>query len=269
MTWLTGWRRSSEDRQIRSFLLGTIDETRKAAVEERMFEDEDYQARLEDARNDLFDAYVRRRLGVEDRRRFEERLLGSRTQELRLQVASALALKESRRAAGDRAPVSLPPRRLVFALAGAAAVGCGLAGWMALENGKLRGQLRTAQKAPAASIRPLEPVVVAPLVARLTLSPHLARSSEVIQTAPVPDTASLVRVELVTDETRASYAAVLEAAGRGRVWSQVSLNRTSDGVVVLWLPGEVLRPGEYEFLLQGGPAGKELLGSYLFQIVRP
>jgi hypothetical protein len=266
MTWF-GRRRSKEERQIRAYLLGTINEASKAAVEERMFDDEEYHALLQDVRNDLFDDWARRRLDKEDRRRFEERLLGPAAQDVRANLAEALAVRQGERTAADPAPRRLSPR-LAAAFASVALLACVAAGWLAMENRNLRGQLQATRAQPVSRepATPPTPTGPAPAIARLTLTPQIARGAEPVQTLPAPDPAALVRVELIADEIRQTYLVTIEAAGRGRVWSQTAAGRTPEGTVILWLPGEVLHRGDYELLLYSAAPGKELLGSYIFRI---
>ncbi|MBI4906331.1 MAG: hypothetical protein HY820_22045 [Acidobacteria bacterium] len=255
----TRWRQSSERRSMRAYLLGTLDEARKTALEERMFEDEDFHARLREAQHDLFDDYARRVLDPHDRRRFEERLLGPRRQTVRLELAVALAARQDSRTPDQR--LVLPAPRLTAVLAGVAVLACGLAGWMARENAKLKADIAAQRLLPAPPGHAPSPAVM-----RLTLSPRLTRAAESVQALPAPVPATLVRLELVIDDSRPSYSVTIEAAGRGRVWSQTALTRTAEGTVVLWLPAEMLRPGNYEALLHSELPRRELLGSYIFRL---
>lgn len=243
--------------RLRSFLLGTMNAEERLRLEEEIFENEDTYEDLEQSLNDLLDEYVRGHLPREDQRLVEDRLLISERNRSKLALARALAGRERRERAPSAVTVPLRPKVGWFAaLAGLAAACLAAAIWLAAGNLRLRHELRASENNRIA-------VSGAPSIASLTLSPRLTRGSAAVPSVPAPGGNRLLRVELATDEIYPSYSVEVEAPPRGRIWTQDALRRGSGGAVGVWLPGEILRPGSYEFLLYGNRYGhRELLESY-------
>ena len=103
--------------KLRDWLLHRIDAEQAAALEERLFVESPLADDLAATRYDLFDDYVRRRLGFDDRSRFEKFQLTNPMALHRLRVAKALAKTARNRRTHHRS----------FALASAIAAGIVLA----------------------------------------------------------------------------------------------------------------------------------------------
>ena len=76
---MTTEQQAAEQSQIRAYLLGALDEDRQAAIEQQLFEDDAFAARVRTAEDDLIEDFVNRRLAGTDVARFENNfLMGSR-----------------------------------------------------------------------------------------------------------------------------------------------------------------------------------------------
>ena len=95
---------ASEELRITRYLLGQLSEEERSWVEERFFEDEEYEEMLGTIENDLVDEYVRGRLAPAERERFETFFLSSARRKQKVKFASALRQLESAPATGSTAP---------------------------------------------------------------------------------------------------------------------------------------------------------------------
>lgn len=76
---------------IARYLLGDLPEEQQIEIEDRAFQDQEYQQRLTAVENDLIDEYVRRELSDTQRRQFEARFLASADRRRRVEFARALS----------------------------------------------------------------------------------------------------------------------------------------------------------------------------------
>jgi hypothetical protein len=237
-------------QRMRSFLLGTMPDEARRHLEEEFFESDDVYEDLQDSLNDLLDEYARGELDEQDRRRLEDRLLGSPRNRVKLELSRALAEHEKVHTQPAR---TLP--RLSWTIASVAAACIAVAIWIGIDDLRVRKQLAANTKAVS--------VALAPEIASVTLQPQLARGTDSAPSVAAPTGKAFVKIELATEEIYPSYSVEVETADRGRIWTQSALARQTNGVIDLWLPGELITPGSYEFLLYGNRDGKrELLGSY-------
>src|SRR5712671_5487541 len=77
------------DDAIARYLLGQSSDEERAAVQERLFDDEDYFNRIRAAEYELLDAYSRGEMPVSDRALVESSLLGSEAGRRKLDFARA------------------------------------------------------------------------------------------------------------------------------------------------------------------------------------
>lgn len=249
--------------RMRSYLLGTMPEEARLQLEEEFFESHEVYGGLQDSINDLLDEYARGDLDEDERRLIEVRLLESPRNRVRLKLARALAEREKRERVQLPQEIVRRPRlrpALIVRIAGIAACLCA-AIWFGADNLRVRRELVASRKSAMVAVN-------RPDVVSLTLHPQLVRGRESTMSIAAPDRKALLRVELATDEIFPSYSIEIEAGNRGRIWTRSALPRETNGTVAVWLPGEVVTPGAYEFLLYGERGGgRELLGSYLCRIV--
>lgn len=231
--------------RMRSYLLGTMPEDSRRQIEEEFFDDHAAYEELQDSLNDLIDQYAREELSAGERRQVEDGLLQAERNRVKLQLARALAERE--KSDPDPFPIQRTPRIWLWPAAGIAAA---IALWFAV------GEVRDYRSAPLVAASH-------PGIASFSLHPQLSRGPETTPQFPAPAAGDLVKVELSSEERFPAYAIEIEAPNRGRIWTQTALTRQANGAIVLWLPGQILTPGSYEFLLYGVRDGeRELLGTY-------
>jgi anti-sigma factor RsiW len=203
------------------YLLGRLDEAEREAFAARFLEDPELLARVEEAENDLFDAYASGRLSGDDRRRFEERFLEDA--EGRRRLAFARALYRKTRKGG------------VLQVVGAIAAGVVLlagVGWLVRRTGT----------AP-----PAEPVLAASY--RLTAA---TRGASAPQEVRIPQ-AGMVEWRTAVPAGTADGAYHVELAGaRGDVrWTSAPLE-PAGGDLVWQTPAAVVPEGTCVFTIRTG-----------------
>jgi hypothetical protein len=256
----------SDDR-LRAYLLGRLSDEDRHALEEVYFADEEVFDRLLDMQHDLVDAWARGALGREDRAAVEERLLDPSTGELRMRMAKALARHEvERRPQTANARTSHWFTGSLAAAAAVAVLGVSASIWLGVENMRLRRAVAPAP-APSSERSAPAPSSDAPQIAEVRLTPGVRRSEQAPRVVTLPSQARLVRLLLPTDETGPLFVVGIERAGAGRISTQAGLARSESGAVVVWVPVELLTPGDYEVLLwQAREATETLAATYLVRI---
>ncbi len=215
-----------------AYLWNEMPEPKRAAFAERWFTDAELYERLRMAEAELLDHYVRGELSRRERRQVERFLLGSDVQRRKLEFAEAL------RAAFP----SLERFRVPWAFVAAAVLllSTGVSVWLGVENLSLHKQ-----------------------VARLETGRHLERgdsytldlSSDTLRgTSPqtpllLPPAVRLLRLrlELKPGEETSMYS--VSVSGNGKmVWSEGPVRPEAQGadhLAVVWIPADVLSPGDY------------------------
>jgi hypothetical protein len=264
-----------DDLRMRTYLLGGLSDAERREMEERFFQDEDYYDHLLEVQYDLIDAYSRGSLTPDERLQVERRLLAGRDGSHRARVARGLMRVEHAAAAQAAGPAAPRTGRLVsswlpIAASVLAVVSLAAAVWLARDNARLRDQLASVHRPVTTSLPPPPPPTPAlPAVATLTLTPGVLRSDDGPSVCTVAADARLVRFVLPTAETGPAFSVEVERGGAGRIWAQGGLTRNEQGAVVVWMPGELLVAGTYEFLLSRELEGpSELAANYVCRIVR-
>ena len=262
--------RQPSDAEMRSYLLGRLPQGRRDEIQELVFEDESLYEKLLEAEQDLIDEYARGRLNAKDARDIEAGLLAS--VERRDEVRFARALWQAQK---DRkiAPLeSASEKRYWVIAAGAAILAIGIAGWLAGQNDKLRAELAGARHVNTSSVPATAPAHAVPSgvpgVAAFLLVPSMRGASS--HTLEVPKSAEFVKVELADVTGYNRYSVEVQRNGAGKIWSGDGLQPTQAGAITVWLPADVIRPGDYEFLVYGQNGKiRELAGSYPCRIKNP
>ena len=287
---MQAWDR--EERRIRSYLLGELEEDDRAAVRERILEEDEFYQRVLAMETDLIDAYAWGDLTSTERQRLEESVLRSRQGRQRL--AFAQALLDSQASPGDAAassaPSSLPrwaaqtSRRIGQLLAAACLVFFLAAGWAWLENRQLRHELRALRvdvQAPEdLSQAPLPPPAAASdqpsALQAYALSAGQVRSGRgSARIRLLPTTSDLqLRLEFDRADFFPSYSVKLRGPDGRDAYSDRSLpslvieagREVSFQVGTQTLPG-----GRYEIELSGTSAdgSQQVLAFFYFDLVRP
>lgn len=203
------------------YLLGRLDEAEREAFAARFLEEPELLARVEEAENDLFDAYAGGRLSGDERRRFEERFLKDAEGRRRLAFSRALHRKTRK---GGLFQVASAIAAGVFLLAGV--------GWLVRRTGT----------AP-----PAEPVLVASY--RLTAATRGASAPQEIR---IPQAGLVEWRTAVPAGTREGAYEVELAGGRGDVrWTSTPLEPT--GADLVWqTPATAVPEGACVFTIRTG-----------------
>ena len=256
--------RPPDEREMREFLLGRLSQERRDELQEQFFSDERLYDSLVEAEQDLIDEYVRGDLNSKDSRLVEDGLLATVERNEDLRFARALWLAERRR----KRPAKQPRHWLIAAAAAVAAIG--ISGWFAGQNQKLRNELaesRPAKTAPAGSVQPALRPSAPGAVASFVLVPQLRGPT--VPSFQIAANVELVRFDFADVKGSGTYSLQVERNGGAPVWTRDGLTPSAAGAITVWLPAQVLTPGNYEFLFytQSGQR-KELAASYQCQIVR-
>lgn len=248
------------DEHLRAFLLGRLDEATAAAVEARVFEDDEEAERVAAVEAELYDAYALGELSADDRARLERRGLATPEGRRRLGVARALiatsaahpaevgsAQVESAPSPTPRAPAAAAPEEPTPWLAR-------LAAWLSPPRAALGLALAAAV---LLLLRPASTPTPTPLV------PDAVRAAGAPARAAL--TSPIVRLELDLDgeAPRTSYRVVLLARGAERWRSEALLARGP--AVDVDVPTGALEPGIHTVRLE---ADGELVATYTVELTR-
>jgi hypothetical protein len=293
---------------MRRYLLGTAPPGERAEVEHAYLSDRDQFEELNEAENDLIDAYVRGRLSAADRKEFEKHYLSSQQRRERVQFAAAFAevsreLKQSEAAAEPsfwnrlRSSFGEPLLRWQWSLAAmAVAAVLVIAGSQVSKERRLQlAELHkpatqtageTQMSTPANSEAPKTGESSGREIAQLNrhaldeftiqLSAGISRSAgSKLNTFAIPKAPWIVFRLILDEDEHATYAAVLETAeGKqiktfGGLKSQVVGGNDS---VVLRVPSNLVKAGDYVIMLRtaGTTAeGGEDIDTYSFRATKP
>ena len=309
-------KQTYDDRLLTRYLLGALPEEEAERLDELCIVDDELATRLHALENDLVDAYVRGEVSGEDLRHFESFYLSSAKRRQKVEFAAALLELEKRPAAAP-APVpqeaatpgkelapalkptgSRPLSRWGFAFAAAAMLL--VAGFLLLENSRLRKQMSDAQMQQAtldqrgqelqkqlddqraadaefqkeiARLRQSQTNLEQLKTIALLLPPPTRGAARVPTISVPPGTdAALLLLTLESDEFPAYRAALKDSANRQILWSSGGLEPSSLGerkAVYISFPANLLKQQNYIVELTGLPArgAPESVGSYPFRVV--
>jgi hypothetical protein len=292
--------------RYRQYLLGELPDEERDALEESYFTSDESLAELQDAEDELIDAYEAGALTPEDRVRFETRYLASTPGARRLWLERSL-----KRLARDRPSAAWQPMRparaawlaWVAALAIAALAASLLASHWRLQHelqqaqarnealrqqaqgqgaridaqesrlDALRGELeRMRDRAEQVETLALDPERAARLVSIL-LRPGLKRDLQPVPELVVAPDAVLVRIVLATDEVTAGrYRASLQTVEGREVWSSSHLRARASAtgrMVDLTVPAQAFEPGHHVVVLSADRQPDSPLAEYVFRVRRP
>ena len=260
-----------DERRMRAYLLGDLPPGERADVETRVFDNDDDYARMLDAQYDLIDAYARGTLTPAEREAVEQRLLSHPEGQRRVLLARALSQRGPITAAVPAATTPAPAWSPWLAVAAALlmALTSGLV-WMALDNARLKRQIAAAPARPASAPQAQPPAAGLPpsLIAEMSLVPRVARSAEGTRRVTIAPEAQVVRLQLAVDEAAPAFTVAVERSGAGRLSSQRLIAPQADGTLIVWLPADLVRAGNFDVLVWRGEEGPaNLVATYVFNAV--
>ncbi len=224
--------------RLRAYLLGRLPEAERLEIESRVFEDDDFDSRMQEAQTDLLDDWARGRLSSADAEAVQRRFAPQER---------SLAMLLARRAQ----PIAAPPKRSVRVWLAVAALLC-----VAIATAHLmRRPAEPAREQPVAQVPPEPNLQILALnkpstrgasVPLFRLSP---RAATIRITAPA--TGGLARYELALESSAAPIRQAVVP---------------SSGIISLDLPAARVPVGNCD-LLVFGPDGV-LLAAYSFRIER-
>jgi len=229
-----------DDDAIARYLLGLLTDEERSAVQERLFQDEDYFDRIRAIEYELLDACSRGEMPASERALLESSLLASAEGRRKLDFARGLAAVQTR-AGKRRAPY------LLIAAVVLVATATGLL--FNLRNQHNAVETRTATPTSAPKAKPS----TAPVVFSVLLTP-----------------ADLVQLQLdLEGDHHPVYAVTLKTTSGTQVWEQAGLNAQSDGSILCRVPANVFKSGSYELALNAtSRRSPEVVAYYYFQVSR-
>ena len=304
------------DEVLIDYLLGTLSENETERLDELSVADDEVGWRLQAIENDLVDAYVAGQLSGVRLEQFRSYYLSSAVRRQRTEFARTLQSHGIRGAAASAGtardlshsddvaiPTSRPPvhRRILpqWALAAAALVAAVGVGYFALDNRRLReqvrqaeaarangeqtvqtlrtelGQQRSANAAAQAELERVRPPVPSPrsAIQALILLP-LRRGTGEVPTVLVPRGTGQLPLRLrLEGDSFPRYEAVLRDSATGQsVWRSGPLDARSGGTysaVVVDVPVALLRSANYTLEVTGlrRNDAAEFVSSYAFRVV--
>lgn len=286
------------DEVIHRYLLGLSSEAESDEVERYYLIDADGYERLGAAEDELVEDYLDGRMDAEERRGFEYHFLNATERRQKLNFARSLRAVVLR--VPDQMLVETTPARrapyfklaavdwmpwAVAATLAIALLGCGLllvenrqfskrASLLRVEKENLAGQndelRRELQTSATQSSSPPRPLPSELTVISAMLSPGLTRSDVASRRIFIPPKANLAKfeLELLASDYRL-YRAIVRLAGGEELVTQSNLKPSSRHVIVL-VPTDMLRSGDYQILLAGKTADGdyEPAATYSFRITR-
>jgi hypothetical protein len=269
-----------DETTLRRFLLRTLPDEQRAALETEALRDDGVFEDLQAVEDDLFHDYARGALSDGERRDFERTLLRTPDGPRRLADAQALVVRlDAAPAPGSvsavrwSAPAWLAAAAVLIALAAAWLLGRPAA---PPQQAQQPAPPPTAVPTGSAPPVPQASPSAAPAATRivsLALAPGMLRGSP----GPVPrvtvtgDVGRLRLVLALPAENRArAYDALLRTAEGRTVWKSSGLRGDAGGgTVSMELPAPALPEGDYELVLErrteGGP---EPVADYRFRLLR-
>jgi hypothetical protein len=252
------------------YLLGLASEEEREAIEAEFFGDDESFERLQAAEDELFDTFAAGGLPPAEEAAFRQRYLSSAEGRQRLTFARAL------RQRADEAVAQIEgarPRRTrsvaSWAALAAALVAALTAGWLGVQNMRLRGEVerlraeRQADPTPSppqpVDAKPVTPQAQRTAVVRLPAQPRTGPTDVTLE----PGTRSVrLEVALKGDEDSATFDAVVRSADGKEVWRQEGLAPKEFGApLVVTAPADLLADGEYVLSVEGEAARDAPQGS--------
>lgn len=278
-----------QDQTILRYLLSELSEAEQEQFEEAYFADPQLFQRLQDARNDLMDSYVRNELPREQRVRFEEYFLASPRRRERVALARAWTQHEAPAATADE-----PPKLALFGWFGwrwGIAVICLLLGggglwllWSRQQPTPTRANHTPATPTatislpptpvaspPPASLTPT-PLLHKPVIATFILSPVLVRESAETPSLTIARQTEVVQLLLQLESRgKGHYQARLQTPEGKEIFRarQLPATPTANGQqVVLPLAARLLRTADYVVQLDGVTASGSTIDRYYFRVAQ-
>ena len=295
-------REAGDQQRLVAYLLGTLPEETAERLDELSVTDTAFADSLAAAEHDLIDSYIRGELQGETLERFGQHYLASPFRREKVDLARAL------RAFTESQPTSIAPRRFVtralmppsiltIALAAAALLLIAAGGWLAIENARLREEVRAIQAQGSATdlqrqlaeqrlaaerdleltrLREertrLEKALDTITIASFVLMPQVRGAAQPSDLS-IRQGTTHVALQLMLDpgEYSTVSVALLDSSGRRTLWRGAAMQprTTPDGKVVdVTLRAEQLPPDRYLLRVEASPPSRAgIIGDYPFRVL--
>ncbi len=240
-----------DDDAIARYLFGLSSDEERSAIQERLFQDEDYFDRIRAAEYELLDAYSRGELPASERELVENSLLLSEDGRRRLDFAREFAAVQKRRRK-HHAPYFLIAAAVVVATV------VGLLFTIRKEH--------TAVETRATQVQPAKPLAIFSVL----LTPGTTRGAGQIKRVSIPPGTAVLQLQLDLEGDRhPAYTATLKTTAGTQVWEQANLRPQPDGSILCLIPASNFESGSYELTLDATSGmSLEVVAYYYFQISR-
>jgi hypothetical protein len=264
---------------LNAYLLHQMPEEERSAFSEQWETDPSILDELQMAEADLLDAYVRDSISPRERSLIEEHLLSSEGQLQKLAFAEALraSLPHAGHSQPSEAVFRVRSNRWVSVMMGTAAAVTVLAVggtiWLEQHNQRLQREialLRQTSESPRPDIsRPSTSALDTTFFTASLVADDVRGASNVLR-IQLPDRAEVLRLELQLEPGDESdrYRATLTTGGRV-IWSEEPVVPAPRGrlvVAYVWIPKDLLVPGNYSLTLTGSKGSRA--ASYRFALGR-
>ncbi len=247
--------------RILAYLLGELPPAELAGIDHRLLTDEAFADLLEEARNELLDAYALGALTEAQGERARRALNlppAGRGAEADFPRALAQALRRAERRPGPGSRARPGHGMRLWAAALAACMVCAVGLWLLLRGASPEGG------AVAGSSRPGAAFV-------LVLRPDVLRGPVSAQTVRLPEALQSLQTQIVVPDARGQYEVRVRSAAGQLVYRDLT-PRSLGGVsfVQLAIARDHLAPGTERFLiLQVGPGGPRQVQRYSVRVIAP
>jgi hypothetical protein len=287
---------------VRDYLLGVLEGQEKEAVEDRLFTDDAFLARLDDAEEQLVREYVESVLSPEDKKRFDDNFLASPRRRRNTQMTRELMRIAAHAKGAAPAPVRKNwlagilrmdswANRFAITTAAVALLFAGTSGWLAIrlrqerqaasiEHSRLLTQQEQArdemerlraENQAAGIATPGKLAATQESIFSFVLAPGVYRDDKATLLG-IPNEASGIRIKLRTDGvlTGRRCSVTIRRDNGDEIWRSDATALDTPHQAAILLPAAILRPGAYLLTLSTGSkrTGAEVIEDYSFRVVR-
>jgi hypothetical protein len=277
-------KHTPDDQRLIKYLLGSLPDEETQRFDELSIADDDFASRLNEAENELVDAYVNGELSGDTLQSFQSNYLSSAAKMDKVKFAQALHSVDDR--AFAPAPVTIDRNsgsarrmrilgirpRIFWSLAVAASLAFGVAGYLARQPHGREVQNETAEQRVAIPAPGEETPAPRETKTISVLLLAQARGASQIAEASIPPETNRVelRLQLEFDDFPKYRAALRDPVINQIVWRSQDLTAVSEGtnrVVPLAFPAALLKPQNYTMEVTGVPVAgpAEMVGGYPFK----
>lgn len=281
----------TEQKLVRDYLLGYLNEEERQMVEKRLITDSDYLEEVLITESELIEEYLDGVLTERDKEGFIKHILTTERQVEKLTLAKALAMNIGVEAAANSPPTAkkttqpfLPKRWVsdlfhtkswVVRISLGAIISIILFGILLVISQLNRGREREALEQEVMKLNAQEYLDSNAIFRGFIIGPlkaGLFRDEEGINKATIPETENIVQLRLqIGAADYQTFQAILQTYEGQEILSLSNLKDkriNGERLVIIYFPAKILVPGTYQLRLSGLTQNNqpEYLGRYTFRI---